>query len=98
MTQISLIAAMDSNRGIGKDNGLPWPKIAEDFKHFKSTTLNHPVVMGRKTFESIGRPLPNRHNIVISRNAEWHHDGVSLMPSVEIALNYLRHAEEIFVI
>jgi len=66
--RISIIAAIGTNRVLGKDNALLW-RIPEDFKRFKAITTGHPVIMGRKTFESIGRPLPNRKNIVISRNA-----------------------------
>ena len=83
--KLSLIVAFDRQRGIGINNALPW-KLAEDMAFFKRTTTGHPIIMGRKTFESIGRPLPNRRNIVISRNAEWAHAGVEAVSSVEAAL------------
>lgn len=66
----SLIVAMDRNRGIGKNNTLPW-RIPEDLKHFKEETTGKTVVMGRKTYESIGKPLPNRVNIVVTRQHNW---------------------------
>jgi dihydrofolate reductase len=70
LTTISVIAAIGKNRELGKDNELLWP-IPEDLKRFKSLTLGHPIIMGRKTFDSIGRPLPNRTNIVVTRDADW---------------------------
>ena len=74
--RIAMIAAMANNRVIGKDNKMPW-HLPEDLRHFKAMTLGKPVVMGRKTFESIGRPLPGRHNIVISRQADLLIEGIS---------------------
>lgn len=62
------IVAVANNRVIGKDNQLPWPKLSEDLKHFKATTLGSTVIMGRKTFKSIGKPLPNRDNFILTRN------------------------------
>jgi dihydrofolate reductase len=85
MTQLSIIVAMDSQRGIGIDNTLPW-KLPEDMAHFKRLTTGHPIVMGRKTFDSIGRPLPGRRNIVVTRNPDWRHDGVETASSVEAAV------------
>ncbi|WP_170007092.1 dihydrofolate reductase [Bacillus fonticola] len=79
---ISLIWAMDANGGIGKNNGLPW-HIGEDLQHFKQTTLHSPVVMGRKTFESIGRPLPHRENYVITRQKDVEFEGVTILHSVD---------------
>ena len=87
MTRIILIAAMDKNRGIGIDNKLPW-KIPEDLQHFKETTSRKAVLMGRKTFESIGRPLPNRRNIVLSRDDKWDNAWVTRLFSAEDALRY----------
>jgi len=92
-----MIAAMANNRVIGKDNDMPWHMPA-DLKHFKSVTMGKPVIMGRKTFESIGRPLPGRKNVVITRNSQWHADGVEVVSSTEEALNVLSEAEEIMVI
>jgi len=93
---ISLIAAMDKNRLIGRANGLPW-HLPADFKHFKEITMAKPVVMGRKTFESIGKALPGRKNIVISRSG-FKADGVVGVDSIESALQAAANAEEVMVI
>jgi dihydrofolate reductase len=85
MSQINIIVAMDAQRGIGINNTLPW-RLPEDLAHFKRLTTGHPIIMGRKTFESIGRPLPGRRNIVITRNASWRHDGVETVNSIEAAV------------
>jgi dihydrofolate reductase len=82
---LSLVVAMDANRGIGIDNKLPW-HLPEDLAHFKRVTMGHPIVMGRKTFESIGRPLPGRRNIIVTRNADWRHEGVETAGSLEEAV------------
>ncbi|SEA10098.1 dihydrofolate reductase [Microbulbifer marinus] len=82
---IALIAAVARNGAIGRDNELPW-RLSGDLQFFKRTTLGKPVVMGRKTFESIGRPLPGRSNIVISRNPDWCANGVESAPTLEAAL------------
>ena len=84
MSSITLIVALDQQRGIGIGNAMPW-HLPEDFAHFKRTTSGHPIIMGRKTFESIGRPLPQRRNIVISRNRAWHAEGVEVFASLEAA-------------
>jgi len=87
--KISLIAALSENRVIGADNRLPW-NLPEDLKRFRALTTGHPVLMGRKTFESIGRPLPKRRNIVISRQEGWSRNppaGVEGAPSCEAALD-----------
>jgi dihydrofolate reductase len=94
--RLTLVVAMDAQRGIGINNKLPW-HLPEDLAHFKRTTSDHAIVMGRKTFDSIGRPLPNRRNIVITRNAEWRHERVEAMSSIEEALR-LAGDDEIFVI
>lgn len=83
-SQLTLIVAIDANNGIGIDNKLPW-HLPEDLAHFKRTTSGHPIIMGRKTFDSIGRPLPNRRNIVITRNPDWKHDGVEAVTSIAAA-------------
>lgn len=83
--QITLVVAMDAQRGIGVDNKLPW-HLPEDLAHFKRVTLGHPIIMGRKTFDSIGRPLPKRRNIVVTRNAEWTHEGVEVSFSLPDAI------------
>lgn len=93
---ISLIAAMDKQRLIGRENGLPW-HLPADFKHFKEVTLGKPVIMGRKTFESIGRPLPGRTNIVISRSG-FNAEGVISVDSIEAALESAGSAEEVMII
>ena len=95
--QISLIVAMARGRVIGKDNGMPWHMPA-DLRHFKSVTLGKPVVMGRRTFESIGRPLPGRRNLVISRNVDWQADGVEVASSLEQALALLAGSDEVMII
>ena len=82
---ITIIAACDRNRGIGLNNSLPW-RIPEDLKRFKELTLNKVVLMGRKTFESIGRPLPKRTNVVITRDKDFKADGVLVYNSLEEAL------------
>ena len=96
MPTITLIVATDNAGGIGIGNRLPW-SIPQDMAHFKRTTTGHPIVMGRKTFESIGRPLPNRCNIVISRNPDWRHDGVEVATSLQQAFEMVETAE-VFVI
>jgi dihydrofolate reductase len=92
MSTLTIIVAMDAQRGIGINNTLPW-KLPEDLAHFKRVTTGHPIIMGRKTFDSIGRPLPNRRNIVITRNAGWRHDGVEAVGSIEAAIALLDGAE-----
>ncbi|WP_308365428.1 MULTISPECIES: dihydrofolate reductase [unclassified Microbulbifer] len=100
---IALIAAVARNGAIGRDNGLPW-RLSGDLQFFKRTTLGKPVVMGRVTFESIGRPLPGRDNIVVSRNPEWNAPGVQSAASLDEALQLARQsavasdAEEVMVI
>lgn len=83
--RLAMIAAMSRNRVIGRDNELPW-HISADLKHFKRTTLGKPVVMGRKTYESIGRPLPGRTNIVVTRQQGYQPEGVRVATSTEAAL------------
>lgn len=81
-----LIAAVARNGVIGIDNRLPW-HLPEDLRHFKAQTLGHPIVMGRKTWESLGRPLPGRRNLVISRNPSFAADGAEVYSSLEAALD-----------
>ncbi len=85
MITLSIIVAMSNNRAIGKDNQLLW-HLPEDLRYFKQITMGKPIVMGRKTFESIGRPLPGRLNIVITRQNDWSHDGVRVVHSIDEAL------------
>lgn len=101
---IAAIAAIGKNRELGKDNKLIW-KIPEDLKRFKSLTTGHPIIMGRKTFDSIvaygGRALPNRTNIVITRDNEWGFAGAQVAHSIEEALKLAKNAEggeKIFII
>lgn len=92
--RISLVVAMARNRVIGRDNGLPW-HLPEDLRHFKRVTLGKPVLMGRRTFESIGRPLPGRSNLVLTRNPRWQASGVIPVHSVAHALERAAGAEEL---
>lgn len=85
MTRLTMVVAIDAGRGIGVDNQLPW-HLPEDLAHFKRVTLGRPIIMGRKTFDSIGRPLPGRQNIVVTRNAGWRHEGVDAVTSFEAAI------------
>ncbi len=85
MSRITLIVATDAGRGIGAGNQMPW-HLPEDLAHFKRLTNGHPIVMGRKTFDSIGRVLPNRRNIVVTRNRDWRHEGVETAASLADAL------------
>lgn len=94
---ISLVVAMDRNRLIGRGNALPW-HLPADLAHFKSVTMGKPIVMGRKTYESIGRPLPGRHNIVVSRNPDFSAPGCTVVASVEAALAAAGDAPEVMVI
>lgn len=94
---ISMIVARSRNHVIGRDNQMPW-KISADLQFFKRVTMGHPVIMGRKTWESIGRPLPGRRNIVVSRNANYEAKGAELVGSLEEALNSLNEFERVFVI
>ncbi len=95
--RISLIAALAQNRVIGIENRLPW-KLPEDLAHFKALTLGHPILMGRKTFESLGRPLPGRRNIVITRNVDYRSPGCEIATSVPAAIDLCEQAEEVFFI
>ncbi|HHX8642861.1 TPA: type 3 dihydrofolate reductase [Vibrio diabolicus] len=94
---ISMIAAMTDNRIIGKDNQMPW-HLPADFAWFKRCTMGKPVVMGRKTYESIGRPLPGRLNIFISRDETLKIEGVTTVTSIEQALDVAGDAEEVMII
>jgi len=93
---ISLIWAMDRNRTIGKDNKLPW-RLPADLAYFKRLTLGHKIIMGRKTYESIGKPLPGRENVIITKNKDFLSEGCTLCNSIEEALR-LADEEEAFVI
>ena len=95
--RVSVIAALAKNRVIGIENRLPW-RLPEDLAHFKALTLNHPILMGRKTFESLGRPLPGRTNIVITRNPDYCKDGCVVAASIPAAIALCAGADEIFFI
>ena len=95
--RICLIAAVAANRVIGRNNTLPW-HLPADLKRFKALTMGYPVVMGRKTHESIGRPLPGRRNLVITRNRAYSAPGCELVHSLDEAIAACRGAQEIFVI
>lgn len=97
MTILSLVVAHADNRIIGKDNDMPW-HLPADLAYFKQTTLGKPIVMGRKTYESIGRPLPGRKNIVISRDENYQANGVISVTSVEQALVEAGDVDEVMVI
>lgn len=94
---ISMIAAMAQDRVIGKDNQMPW-HLPADFAWFKRCTMGKPVVMGRKTYQSIGRPLPGRTNIVISRDSSLSIEGVTVVASIEQALAAAGDVEEVMII
>jgi len=96
MTQVTLIAAVGRNGVIGADNDMPW-HLPEDFAFFKRTTMGHPMVMGRKTFESIGRVLPGRRTIVVTRQQDWSHPDVETAHSLTEALALAGPATEVFV-
>ncbi|GAB3105555.1 dihydrofolate reductase [Aestuariicella hydrocarbonica] len=83
--RLALIVAQASNRVIGRNNKMPW-HLPEDLQYFKRVTLGKPIIMGRKTFESIGRPLPGRTNIVITRQPDWHAEGAVVVSSLEAAI------------
>jgi dihydrofolate reductase len=97
MTRVTLLAAIGRNLVIGRDGAMPW-HLPADLKHFKATTMGHPMVMGRKTFESIGRPLPGRRTIVVTRQPDWRHPDVETAHSLADALALAGPADEVFVV
>lgn len=99
MTQpaISMIVARSRNHVIGRDNQMPW-KISADLQFFKKVTMGYPLIMGRKTWDSIGRPLPGRRNIVVSRNTELQLTGAEVVGSLDAALDTLSEVSRVFVI
>jgi dihydrofolate reductase len=97
MTILSLIVATANNNIIGKDNAMPW-HLPADLAYFKKVTLGKPVIMGRKTFESIGFALPGRQNIVISRNQNYSAKGIAVVRCVDDALKLAENAAEVMVI
>lgn len=97
MTRISIISAMAQNRVIGIDNSLPW-SLKEDLQHFKQLTMGHSIIMGRKTFESIGKPLPGRRSIIVTRNPAYQVDGCTTVTSLEAAFAACDGEDEAFII
>ncbi|MEM6261805.1 MAG: dihydrofolate reductase [Bacteroidota bacterium] len=95
--QLTAIFATSENGVIGKDNKIPW-RLSGDMKHFKRLTTGNSIVMGRKTFESLGKPLPNRRNIVITRQAGYQKDGIEVFHSLETALEACAEEQEVFLI
>lgn len=94
---VSIIVATDERGAIGRDGGLPW-RLPDDLRRFKSLTLGKPVVMGRKTWDSIGKPLPGRHNIVITRDAQRAFDGATVVNSLPAALAAAGDVQETCII
>lgn len=94
---LSIIAAIAKNNIIGKNNGLIW-HLPADMKHFRNTTMGHSLIMGRKTFESFGKPLPGRHSIVITRQKDWSFAGVTVAHSLQEAIAMAGGNEEVFII
>jgi len=95
--KISIVVAMDANGVIGRDNELPW-HLPADLQHFKKTTMGKPILMGRKTWESIGRPLPGRTNIVITRDSDYQADGCVVVNSIDAAMAAAAEQDEVMVI
>jgi dihydrofolate reductase len=96
-TRISIIAAVAANRVIGAGNKLPW-HLPDDLRHFKHLTRGHAIITGRRNYESIGRPLPERHNIVVTRQRDFSAAGCTVVRSIAEALDAARDDPEIFVI
>lgn len=95
--KVTLIVAASTNNAIGKDNKMLW-HLPEDFKYFKRNTIEHSIIMGRKTFDSIGRALPERRNIVLSRDQDWSADEVDVANSLDEVFSYCRDEREVFII
>lgn len=95
--KLSLIVAMDQKGVIGVNNALPW-RLSDDLKNFKAITMGKPIIMGRKTWESIGKPLPGRDNVIITRNPEYAAPGCIVCHSLDDAIRYFAGVPEIFII
>ncbi|HCR75912.1 MAG TPA: dihydrofolate reductase [Chryseobacterium sp.] len=94
----TIVVAMGEKNEIGFENQLLW-HLPKDLKHFKEITSGHPVIMGRKTYESIGKPLPNRTNIVVSRKTDWFEEGILIVGSIKEAIKFAKKIdEEVFII
>ena len=89
----TIVVAMGKNNEIGFENQLLW-HLPKDLKHFKELTSGHPIIMGRKTYESIGKPLPNRTNIVISRKKDWFQEGILIVGNIKEALKFAKKIDE----
>ena len=95
---ITIIAAIGKNNALGKDNQLLW-RLPKDLKHFKSLTENHRIIMGRKTYESIGKALPNRTNLVVSRKENWFAEDILIVSKLKEAIKFAKKIdEEVFII
>lgn len=94
---LSLIVAFDRNRTIGKDNQMPW-HLPADLSFFKKTTIGNTIIMGRNTFASIGKPLPGRKSIVLTRQSDFKHEGVEVLNNIESLQKYQKQEEEYFII
>jgi len=96
---VAMALAMDKNKLIGKNNSMPW-HIPGEQASFKAITMGKPIIMGRKTYDSIGRPLPGRQNIVVTRNASWSAEGVDAVTSIDDGINLARQAgtDEVVII
>ncbi|WKS94924.1 dihydrofolate reductase [Riemerella columbina] len=94
---ITIVVAMGKNNAIGADNQLLW-HLPKDLKHFKNLTSEHPIIMGRKTYESIGKPLPNRTNIVVSQKPDWFEEGILIVGSLKEAMKFAKKIDEDFFI
>ena len=97
LPRLTLVVAYSDNRAIGRDNALPW-KLPGDLAHFKRTTLGSPIIMGRKTWESLGRPLPGRINVVVSRNAQYAAQGAVVVPTLADAVRACGDVADAYVI
>ncbi len=95
--ELAIIVARAKNGVIGVNNTLPW-RLPEDLKHFKNTTLGHPIIMGRNTWESLGKALPGRRNIVVSRNPDYEANGAEVFTSLEDAIDACTGNEKVFII
>ena len=97
MSELCIVVAAAENNVIGKDNQLLW-HLPKDLRFFKQTTSGGTVIMGRKTFESVGKPLPNRRNIIITRQPDFHAEGTEVVHSLETALEHCRDENRVFIV
>lgn len=97
MAEVIIIVAVAKNNVIGRDGSLPW-HLPSDLQHFKKTTMGYPLIMGRKTYESIGRPLPGRDNVVLTRDPELDLPGCIVVHSMQEAIDHCRNEEKVFII